>query len=336
MCDASPHRIRVISAFDRWHASMPARFQPHLFLALPVNLKQLEYFVQVAELGSFSKASVVLDVAQPALSRQVRSLETDLRQQLFLRNGRGVELTDAGKRLFDHSVAVLQLMAHAREDLGASRDEPVGKVTIGLPPSMGRQFTLPLIDRFKKQLPAARLAIVEGLSSHIVEWVTTGRVDVGLVYKPEAQSGLEITPLLQEPLGLVSRVAGGKKKRAALPPLPMKELPRFPLIVPERVHAMRRLLETQAGLAGIKLDIAWEVSSVPSIIDLVCAGYGHAVLTQSGVAASARSKELVMRRLVEPSPVSVLCLAISAHKRATPLTQHTMRMLTALIRALPA
>jgi len=121
-----------------------------------MNLKQLEYFVQVAELGSFSKAAVVLDIAQPALSRQVRSLETELRQQLFLRNGRGVALTDAGKRLFDHSVAVLQLMAHARQDLGASRDEPVGRVTIGLPPSMGRQLTLPLIDRFQKQFPAAR------------------------------------------------------------------------------------------------------------------------------------------------------------------------------------
>jgi LysR family nitrogen assimilation transcriptional regulator len=301
-----------------------------------MNFKQLEYFVQVAELGSFSKAALVLDIAQPALSRQVRSLETELRQQLFLRNGRGVALTDAGKRLYDHGVAVLQLMAHAREDLGASRDEPVGRVTIGLPPSIGRQITLPLIDRFRKELPAARLAIVEGLSTHIVEWVTTGRIDVGLVYNPEAQSGLEISPLFREPLGLVSRAAKGKRRPAALPPLPMKELPRFPLIVPERVHAMRRLLETQAGLAGIKLDIAWEVSSVPSIIDLVCAGYGHAVLTASGVAASARCGELVTRRLIDPAPMSVLCLVVSAHKRPTPLTQHTMRLLTAQVRALPA
>jgi LysR family nitrogen assimilation transcriptional regulator len=299
-----------------------------------MNLKQLEYFVQVAELGSFSKAALVLDIAQPALSRQVRSLETELHQQLFLRNGRGVALTDAGKRLFDHSVAMLQLMAHAREDLGTSRDEPVGRVTIGLPPSIGRQLTLSLIDRFKKELPAARLAIVEGLSTHIVEWVTTGRIDVGLVYNPEAQAGLEITPLLQEPLGLVSPAPKGKRKGAS-PPLPMKDLPRYPLIVPERVHSMRRLLETQAALAGIKLDIAWEVSSVASIIDLVCAGYGHAVLTASGVAASARAGELMVRRLVEPAPVSVLCLAISAHRRPTPLTQHIMRLLTALVRQLP-
>jgi len=299
-----------------------------------MNLKQLEYFVQVAELGSFSKAAVVLDIAQPALSRQVRALETELNQQLFLRNGRGVALTDAGKRLFDHSVGVLQLVSHAREDLGASRDEPVGRVTIGLPPSIGRQFTLPLIDRFKKELPAARLAIVEGLSSHIVEWVTTGRVDVGLVYNPEAQPGLEIVPLLQEELGLVSFAAKDKPRMTA--PLPMKELSRYPLIVPERVHAMRRLLETQAALAGVKLDIAWEVSSVPSIIELVCAGYGHAVLTASGMAASARAGDLAIRPLVEPTTASVLCLVTSAHKRATPLVQRTMQLLTTLVGKLPA
>ena len=298
-----------------------------------MNLRQLEYFVQVAELGSFSKAASVLEVAQPALSRQVRALESELKQQLFARNGRGVALTEAGKRLFDHSVAVLQLVSHAREDLGASRDAPVGRVTIGLPPSIARQLTLPLIDRFKREFPAARLAVVEGLSTHIVEWVTTGRIDVGMVYNPEAQPGVEITPVLQEALALVSHAPKGKRRVSA--PLPMKELSRYPLIVPERVHAMRRLLETQAALAGVKLDIAWEVSSVPSIIDLVCAGYGHAVLTPSGVAASGRAGELAIRPLTDPTPTSVLCLVTSAHKRPTPLAQSTMKLASALIRKLP-
>ena len=196
--------------------------------------------------------------------------------------------------------------------------------------AFARQLTLRLIERFKRQLPSARLTIVEGLSNHVVEWVTSGRVDVGLVYNPEAQAGLEIIPLLEEPLGLVSDAPKGK--RGSNSPLPMKELSRYPLIVPERIHAMRRLLETQAALAGIKLNIAWEVSSVSSIIDLVCAGYGHAVLTPSGVAASARSKELMMRKLSAPRLTSVLCLAIPAHKRPTPLTQHAMQLLTALIR----
>lgn len=97
-----------------------------------VNLKQLEYFMRVSELGSFSKAALILNIAQPALSRQARLLETDLHVTLLTRNGRGVVLTEAGKRLFDHSVGVLQLVARATEDIDATRDEPSGRIVIGL------------------------------------------------------------------------------------------------------------------------------------------------------------------------------------------------------------
>jgi LysR family nitrogen assimilation transcriptional regulator len=149
-----------------------------------INLKHLESFVRVAELGSFSKAARVLDIAQPALSRQVRQLETDLRETLLLRNGRGVSLTDAGRRLFDHGVEILQRVSQAREDLGAERGAEVGHVTIGLPPSIGRRLTLPLIEGFRQHLPRARLTIVEGLSANIAEWITSGRAHLGCSTTP--------------------------------------------------------------------------------------------------------------------------------------------------------
>jgi DNA-binding transcriptional LysR family regulator len=160
-----------------------------------INLRQLESFVRVAELGSFSKAARVLDIAQPALSRQVRLLETDLRETLLLRNGRGVALTPAGRRLFEHGVQILQQVALARADLGAQRDAPVGQVTIGLPPSIGRRLTQPLIEGFRAQMPQAQVTIVEGLSAHIAEWIASGRADLGLLYNPEPTTALEITPL---------------------------------------------------------------------------------------------------------------------------------------------
>ncbi|MBL8351228.1 MAG: LysR family transcriptional regulator [Burkholderiaceae bacterium] len=300
-----------------------------------MNFKQLEYFVHVAELGSFSKAALVLDIAQPALSRQVRSLEIDLRETLLLRNGRGVVLTEAGQRLYEHGVNILQALAQAESDMGASRDEPVGRITIGLPPSVGRQLTLPLIDGFQRRLPRARLAIVEGLSSHVSEWIATGRVDLGLLYNPEAQPALEITPVIEESLCLVSPAGPGSPPREAGAVLPLRRLPEFPLVVPERGHAIRKLVETQAVLAGIRLNIAWEVSSIASIIDLVIAGYGHAVLHASAVAASGRADALQVRSLVEPRLISTLCLAVSAHKRPTPLTRQANRLLTELVRSLP-
>jgi LysR family nitrogen assimilation transcriptional regulator len=295
-----------------------------------MNLKHLESFVRVAELGSFSKAARVLDIAQPALSRQVRSLETDLRETLLLRNGRGVTLTDAGRRLFEHGVQILQRVSQAREDLGAQRDAAVGHVTIGLPPSIGRRLTLPLIESFREHLPRARLTIVEGLSANIAEWIGSGRADLGLLYNPDPQPALEITPLTRERLCLVEAVHGRKGSKG---PVPLRELGAFPLILPERHQAIRRLLQTQANLAAVKLHVAWEVSSVPAIIDLVCARVGYAVLNASAVDASGRGSELAVRPIVEPELVSVLFLAQSATKPATPLTRRVARLLTELIEA---
>lgn len=297
-----------------------------------MNLKQLAYFVQVAEVGSFSKAARLLGVAQPALSRQVRQLETDLRETLLLRNGRGVAPTDAGRRLLVHGNQILQAVAQAENEMGARRDEPVGRITVGLPPSIGRQLTLPLIDRFRQRLPQARLAIVEGLSSHVAEWISSGRLDIGLLYNPEPQDGLEFTPLLLEPLSLVSSAALTDERGRAVA---FAELPRYPLVLPERGHTVRRVLEGQALLSGVKLDIAWEVSSVATIIDLVCASHGHAVLHASAVAASGRLDQLQVRPLQAPSLSTVLCLATSAHKRPSPLMRHMLPLLTDLVRSLP-
>jgi LysR family nitrogen assimilation transcriptional regulator len=341
-----------------------------------VNLRQLEYFVAVAELGSFSKAAVMLNIAQPALSRQVRLLETDLRVALLMRTGRGVVLTEAGKRLFEHSIGILQLVSRTREDIEASRDEPAGRIVVGLPPSMGRLLTLPLVEGFRRSLPKARLAIVEGLSAHLAEWISTGRVDIGLLHNPEPQPALEVTPVLEEPLGLVSPAekrtgkkvsrlgqsakdsspryreepvgswasrrladpgmnAGDGARRVVSPrnTATLAELTRLPLILPERTHAIRKLLETQAALAGHKLNVALEISSVQSILDLVRAGYGHAVLTPSALAASGAATAFRLRPLVAPRLSSTLCLAVSAHKPATPLSKHVFRMLRELATA---
>jgi LysR family nitrogen assimilation transcriptional regulator len=297
-----------------------------------MNLNQLEYFVHTAEMGSLSKAAIVLNIAQSALSRQIRLLEADLQVTLLLRNGRGVVLTEAGKRLFDHSIAILQLVSRVREDIDASRDEPVGRIVVGLPPTMGRMLTLPLVEGFKRVLPKARLAIVEGLSTHLAEWVSTGRVDIGLLHNPESQPSLEIIPVLQEPLVLVSP-AGSKVGKAAT--INFEDLVNYPLIMPERAHVIRKLIETQAALTGLKLQVAWEISSVRSILDLVRAGHGHAVLSRNAIAIEQRPEDFILRPLAKPQLMSTLCLAISAHKPVTPLTKHVMHILREMVAKSP-
>jgi len=290
-----------------------------------MNLKQLEYFVRVAELGSFSKASMVLDIAQPALSRHVRQLETDLRTTLLNRNGRGVSLTEAGRRLFDHAVTILQSVERAAEDMESARDEPAGRIVVGLPPSIGRRLTLPLVERFRRELPKARPAIVEGLSTHVAEWIAGGRVDLGLLHNPEPTPALEVQPLAQEEMGLVGPAGGDGA------PLHWPELGAFPLVLPERSHAMRRLLETQAAYAGVRLKVAMELTSIPSILDLVAAGHGYAVLTGTALAAWSGGRDFTLRRLVDPAAVSTLFLAVPAHKPITPLGRRAMTILRDLV-----
>ena len=128
-----------------------------------MDLRQLEYFVRVAELGSFTRAALALDVAQPALSRQVRLLELELRQSLLARHGRGAAPTEAGQVLLEHARGILHQVEHARDELARLRGALVGRVTLGLPPSVARALAVPLVQAFGQQLPEARLSITEAL-----------------------------------------------------------------------------------------------------------------------------------------------------------------------------
>jgi DNA-binding transcriptional LysR family regulator len=169
-----------------------------------MDLKQLEYFVHVAEMGSFTRAATYLQVAQPALSRQVRSLEVELRQPLLDRNGRGVTLTEAGKRLLAHARGILQQVQRARDDLEDQRGAATGRLAIALPPSVSRTLTGPLVQAFREQLPRANLSVVEGLSAYALEWLAIGRVDCAVVYNVTPSPAIDLQPLLDEPLYLVS------------------------------------------------------------------------------------------------------------------------------------
>src|SRR6218665_3695656 len=161
-----------------------------------MDLRQIEYFVRVAELGSFTRASVVLGIAQPALSRQVRLLEGELRQSLLLRNGRGATPTEAGQLLLEHGRSILHQVARAREELGRVRGALAGRVAIGLPPGLGQGPTGPPTPALRAQLPDGALAISEGLAVAMQELLTTGLLDIALLYNSASGPGMETTALL--------------------------------------------------------------------------------------------------------------------------------------------
>jgi LysR family nitrogen assimilation transcriptional regulator len=292
-----------------------------------MNLNQLETFVRVAEHGSFSKAAMVLGAAQPALSRQVRALEVEMREPLLLRHGRGVELTEAGRRLLDHCYNILHLVEQAKENAVTQRDEPTGSIVIAMPPTLARLHTLPLIEAFRDELPKAHLAIIEGFSTHITEWLVSGRCDLGLVHSPEPLPALDIQPLREERLCLVSPA-----NQAPTGPVTLRDLSKYSLIMPERGQTYRKLMESAAAMAGVPLHVEWEVSSVSVILDLVSAGIGHATLSEDAIRVFAHPQRLVVSPFERPEIKTTLCLVTPAQRRETPLRRRTAALVTRLIR----
>lgn len=300
-----------------------------------MDLKQIEYFVRVAELGSFTRASVVLDIAQPALSRQVRLLEVELRQNLLVRNGRGATPTEAGKLLLEHGRGILHQVERAREELGRVRGALAGRVAIGLPPSIAKVLTVPLTRAFRVKMPDAALAISEGLSVAMRESLTTGLLDIALLYNTPPAPGIEITALLEEDLFLVQRRGGTQAGAEAdtSTPLPLGDLPRYPLVIPTRPNSIRMLVESELATRGKRPQISLEIDGVAAILDLVADGAGCAVLPMNAVTTSGKPEVFSTRPIHGASSDdgsedgarlrSKLYLAVSSQRPAT-LTQQAM------------
>ncbi len=292
-----------------------------------LNLKQLEYFVHVAELGSFTRAADHLRIAQPALSRRVRHLEIELRQNLLTRNGRGVALTDAGRRLLEHGRGILHQVARAREDLEEMRGAPVGHVTLGVPPTVGRLITATLVDEFRKRFPKATLGIVEGLSVNVTEWLVSGRIDVGLVYNPTPTPSIDTKPLVSEPLYLIGPARSRRTPRRIGPPVSLKEVATHGLIVPSRPHAVRMFVERALADIGERIQVALEIDGIPSILDLVAGGHGFAVLSFNAIRNDPLRERLLARPIIKPRLATTLTIATSAQRPMTPLGRQVVEML---------
>jgi LysR family nitrogen assimilation transcriptional regulator len=299
-----------------------------------MDLKQINGFVHVAELGSFTRAAAVLRVAQPALSRQVRALEVELRQVLFERNGRGVTLTPAGTRLLAHGRGILQQVQRAVQDLEELRGAPTGMVCIGLPPSLSRTLTAPLVEAFRARFARAGISVVEGLTHYMLEWLVQGRIDAALVYNASPSSTVALQPVREERLQLISRRPAGRG--AARPPaVSLAVLADCELVIPSRPHALRMRVETALAEAGLVPRVALEIESVGAMLSLVQRHGLHAVLADHALAGHPAARDL-QGRPIQMAPrrvlTTTLSLATAAQRPRGPLLEQASALLVELAR----
>ena len=292
-----------------------------------MDLKQLAYFVRVAEMGSFTRAATALNVAQPALSRQIRLLEVELRQNLLKRNGRGASPTEAGQLLLQHGRGILHQVERAQEELEQARNKLGGKVALGMPPSVARVLTVPLTRAFREKMPDAHLSISEGLTAAMQESLLNGRLDIALLYNAKATAGLEISHLVQEELWLVQARPSALQEDPPPPPIQLKEVAKLPLVIPSRPNAIRMHVESEMAGIGCRPNIALEIDGVTSILELVADGAGSAILSRNAVTRSINPSAFSKRAISEPQLSIELCSVVSSLRPTTLTQQATLNLI---------
>jgi len=239
-----------------------------------MNLRQLSYFVRIAESGSFSAAADALHVAQSALSRHVKELEEELGGELLERGYRGVTLSDSGRVLFERAKFILSQFEEAGSEVRAHNQELTGTVRLMAPSSIGQVLFEPLVDRFLGQFPKVRLELSEGLWNDAASRLRTGAVDLAIMGSATSDY-IELEPLAREQMVLVGRVGD---PLVAKPSVAVDALAGLPLLMPElTLETIRRF----APEVSSKLEVRIFVESAPAIRALVAAGRGYAVVPKS-------------------------------------------------------
>lgn len=297
-----------------------------------MEIKQLEYFLAVSEHGSFSKAAVLLSVAQPVLSRHVRTLEEELGTELFYRNGRGVETTEAGKMLLGHAQAILASAGQIAGEIESLCASPRGRLALGIPPTASSILTLPLVRRIRSTFPRVKLKIQEGYSGHVLEWLSTGRIDVAILYNAPKTSTLLTQPLIEEELYLIG--PGDSPEARWDGPISGERLARLPLILPSNPHGLRRLVDSALATIDVEPNVECEIDSFGSSLELVEQGEGYTILPYASVRRQVRAGRLSATSIVEPRVTRQLVLATSMQRPMTAVTRTLARTVADLVREL--
>lgn len=229
-----------------------------------MNLRTLANFVAIADAGSLTAAAAAIPIAQPALTRQLRELETELGTQLFQRLPRGVRLTAAGIVLYETAQRVLADIARTRQRLAQDRGVSRSTIVLGASPTLARVLLPGLFERWIDAQDSIELRSREAFTPQLLDWLERGQVDMAIVTNPERGRRLSLHPLLGEPFALVSHARMGMARIVSV-----EELDSIPLLMTS-LH--RGIVDRQLMPLARQLRLKAEIDSVDSIRELVLRG----------------------------------------------------------------
>jgi len=280
-----------------------------------MDVVQLNTLIHVAELGSLSKASDRLHVAQPALSRQIRLLEKELGGYLFERHGRGMEITDVGRGVLIHATRIMEEMESIRGTVVGGRSSFSGTVQIGTTPTVAEIITAPLVSKIRIAHPNLAVRFSSAYSGFLLDWVQRGDLELAISYDPQPLHTLRIVPVMMENLLLVGPPSAGLSLDR---PVAFKNLTEQELVVPSARHNLRMILDNCAREVEIKLKTTVEADSFGALIDLVRNGFGLTVLPLASIYPQLENGTLCAAPLVDPVPMRKLVQVFAANRRVSP------------------
>lgn len=280
-----------------------------------MELRQLRYFVAIVDHGSLSRAALVLHVAQPALTQQLRQLEDELGAQLLHRSAQGVLSTDAGKVFYEHAQAILKQVGDARSAVTQSTTRPSGSVTLGLPHSISGALALPLLMAARARYPEITLQLTEELSGNLAEQLKSGRINLAVLFDDGQLSAFAATPLVDEALMFIARTGSAFGPPGAT--VSLAEALATTLILPAQQQGVRPLIESMARGAGLALSDVIEINSIAILKSALLADMGATILPLAPLLAEINGGALQARPLHSPALSRSVTLCAS---RNIPLT----------------
>ena len=216
---------------------------------ITLRLKQLEDFLAVVECGSVRGAARVLGVSQPAITRSVRRLETDLGSQLLQRTPQGITLTHPGRVFYTRVRAAHAELQKARDELTHSAATE-GAVSFGVGPTVGSLVVPQAVARFRTQYPQVRLRLIEGFPQHVAPLVRDGTLDFAVGPRPQRKGDAKLTlkPLFTHELEVVGRKDHGLRRARSLKELASAEW--ASLVPPRSGESPVKRLFASGGLAA--------------------------------------------------------------------------------------
>jgi len=286
-----------------------------------VDLRRLEIFLKVAELGSFSRAADALFLTQPTVSEHVRALEDELGVQLLDRLGRGTTPTKAGTLLLGYARRLLALSREARQAIEQFQGRVSGELVLGGSNIPGEYVLPALIGAFRLKYPDVSLSLRIGASRDVQEWVEQGHVEIGVVGAVPSSRALESRPLMADDLVL------------AVPPdhpwvsrktVSVDDVKTEPLILRERGSGSRETLESGLKQLGTGLEafhIVGEIASTQAVKQAIRAGLGVSFVSRLAVEDECRARILACVKVRDLNVTRAFHVVTHRDRSRSPLAQ---------------